>query len=285
MSPFTSVLSCLLIILADVHGHLRGKRRAQDSVLCRLTVVDLMFSFDDGDHSLRHDEQISCIPVVDGLEDDDMHPVALPKALHTENANAIRQGRLFVSISGASLENDGLQLSDSAEFEVLHRLPGHLRFLEQRHLGVVGTFSVAVVRISTTDSTPMFSRYALSDGMFGSGINLKTQYNACSFGQLQWELAPVGVIDVKVNQPISDFGSGSALVTAAQMQIKEDMNLKPFLVRNNQTSISHLADKVLMCLPPGTGNWAASAGINHWRAQFNDEWCLSLTATLHEIGE
>ena len=41
---------------------------------------------------------------------------------------------------------------------------------------------------------------------------------------------------------------------------------------------------VAMCLPSGTGNWAASAGINHYRSQYNDEWCLSLSGTMHEIG-
>jgi hypothetical protein len=28
----------------------------------------------------------------------------------------------------------------------------------------------------------------------------------------------------------------------------------------------------------------ASAGLNHWRSQYNNDWCTSLTATMHEVG-
>jgi hypothetical protein len=77
-----------------------------------------------------------------------------------------------------------------------------------------------------------------------------------------------------VNQRVAEFTSASALVTAAQKQIKNDLGI---------SSVADLAEKVLFCLPPGTpGDWIASAGMGHWRAQFNDEWCLSLTGTWTE---
>jgi len=260
----------MLLTLANVHGLLRGKRQTQDSVLCRITVVNTI------NDSGTREEQTSCISIVDSSESDDVFPVALPPDFFAENSEAIARGQLIASISGATLTDEGLQLSDDARFEVLDNLSEGLRHLEQRNLAATGTKSVAVVRISTADASPMFSSDALRIGMFGEGINLKTQYDACSFGQLHWELASVGVIDVKVNKPVSDFTSGSALVTAAQKQMKVEMDI---------ASVSDLADKVLMCLPSGTGNWVASAGVNHWRAQFNNEWCLSLTATVHELGK
>jgi hypothetical protein len=82
-----------------------------------------------------------------------------------------------------------------------------------------------------------------------------------------------GVVEVRVGQQISEFTSGTALVTAAQKQIKKDLGI---------STVSALGDKVIFCLPPGTGGWIASAGIGHWRAQFNDEYCLSLTGTSTE---
>jgi len=48
--------------------------------------------------------------------------------------------------------------------------------------------------------------------------------------------------------------------------------------------ITSLADRIMFCAPPGTGDWVAAAGLNHWRAQFNDAWCRSMTATMHELG-
>ena len=136
--------------------------------------------------------------------------------------------------------------------------------------------SVAVIRVSTSDSTPTPSRDELQSVLFSpSGINFVNQYNAISFGKLQFNLAPAGVVEIQVPSPVSSFATSIDLVIAAQEQIKSIYQIDEVAV---------LADKVLMCLPPGTGNWAASAGVNHWRAQFNDQWCTSLSGTMHELG-
>ena len=45
-----------------------------------------------------------------------------------------------------------------------------------------------------------------------------------------------------------------------------------------------LADHIMYCLPPNTMRSVAYAYINSWNSVFNDEWCLKLSAQMHEIG-
>ena len=46
-----------------------------------------------------------------------------------------------------------------------------------------------------------------------------------------------------------------------------------------------VADFVLFCVPPGSpGEWVARADSNSWRTWYNDSWCTSLSATMHELA-
>jgi hypothetical protein len=253
---------------------LRGSSLDQQlqSVVCRITVVDTMYAVPNSAPAKK--EHLSCIPIVNDEETDDVFPVVLPQDFVSAHELEIEQGRLFVSILGATLSDEGLSLAENAQFSVLESVPEHLRYLQDATF-TIGTRTIAVVRVSTTDSTPTFTANQLENGLFGDGINMKTQYDACSFGQLKWQLAEAGVMDINVGQPVSNFIDYAALVTAAQKKMKADMGI---------STVTVLADKVIFCLPPGTGNWVASAGVGHFRAQFNNDWCLSLTATMHEIG-
>ena len=216
-----------------------------------------------------NEQQISCIPIINGEETDDILDLPLPDDIADLNRASIELADLYLSIPGATIEGNSVVIPSLPVFIVLD--PPEQR--RQLSSATTGPKTLAIVRVSTSDKSPTFSANALRNGIFGNGINMKTQYEVCSFGQLQWEPASVGaegVVDVRVGQPMSEFTSGTALVTAAQKQIKNDFGI---------SSVADLGDKVIFCLPAGTGGWIASAGLNHWRAQFNDEWCLSLTGT------
>jgi hypothetical protein len=55
-------------------------------------------------------------------------------------------------------------------------------------------------------------------------------------------------------------------------------------VQYNVNKGSSQVGKIMLCLPPGTGDWAANAGDGSWRSAFNNDWCLSLPATMHDVG-
>lgn len=245
---------------------------AVTSILCRIIVLDTMFVAENSD--ITTTEQQTCIPILNDRETDLDFPINLPVSIAQKYDKEIKQGKLFVSISDSKLMNDNLVVSASSKFIVV--TDPYFRHLQERHLQVEGTKTVAVVRISTSDSSPKDSAETLKSTLFGDGINFVSQYSDCSFGKLQWKLSDAGVLDIKLPNQVTEFsGNPANLVTATQKYLKTQLNI---------ADVSQLADKVLMCLPPGTGSWAASAGVNHWRAQFNSEWCASLSGVVHELG-
>jgi hypothetical protein len=208
-------------------------------------------------------EQPTCIPIIDGMETELDFAIDLPMELHQEHRAKIAMGQLWVRIHGAELKNEQLVLSDQARYTVVR--DDGLRQLSERHLQSSGILTIAVLRISTRDAAPIATATNLTKAMFGPGITVATQYQACSMGKLQLQMVG-SVWEMQLPQAVTDFASAADLVTATQKQFK---------LQNGQ-EVSKLADKVVMCLPPGTGDWAASAGVGHWRAQFNNDWCTSL---------
>jgi hypothetical protein len=254
----------------QLRGGDHSSQGSEQEFTCRVTIVDTMFEVPTNTTSKSTNEkQISCIPIINGEETDDLLDLPLPDDISEVNKASIELADLYLSIPGATIEGNRVVIPSTPVFIVLD--PPEQR--RQLSSSTTGTKTLAIVRVSTSDKSPIFSATALRNGIFGNGINMKTQYEACSFGQLRWEPAPVGVagvVEVRVNQRVAEFATGTALVTAAQKQIKTDLGI---------SAVSDLGEKVIFCLPAGTGGWIASAGIGHWRAQFNDEWCLSLTGT------
>merc|ERR1711971_1066814 len=49
-------------------------------------------------------------------------------------------------------------------------------------------------------------------------------------------------------------------------------------------SLSSQWDLVMFCQPPGSGTWLAYVFINSWVSFYNDKWCQSVSAQIHEVG-
>lgn len=275
------------------------------SVHCRVIMVDTMYVVDDvddlnnstidspSDRLLRKRrpnittvERASCIPIVDGMETDEVYTLPdLSEGLSQEPSivERIRLGKYLLSIRNASVavNGAGLQTSEHSIYEPLHDPDRQLQ-LDNAPLEWKASMSVAIIRVSTIDAAPSDSTQYLQSLYFNpTGVNFVTQYDACSFGRFKLKAADGvgygGILDVQVNQPIANFAdSYDALINEAQNTIKA---ANPSL-----NSISDLADRIIFCLPTGTGSWAASAGVRHWRVQMNDQWCHSLTGMMHELG-
>lgn len=272
-------LSLVVVSAAETFNgkRLRARKTTPEAFCCRITNVDTMYP-SRRDEIPKEEIETACIPIFNATESDDLLQASLPHDFVGKHSDTIEQGRLFVSIIGATVQENQLVLDKNATIQVI---PDPLRHIRNLQVGStsMGIKTLAVFRIATLDSKPMFSRKELKKGLFRSdGVSIRSQLDACSFGQLKLQLAPVGVTRIKIQQNVSDFNDGSrgsSLVAAATKEIKRKLKID---------DLSSIADKVFMCLPPGTGNYAARAGVNHWRAHFNNEWCLSLTATMHEIG-
>jgi hypothetical protein len=256
----------------DAELPLGGRNLYDDhTVLCRIVLIDTSYEDMDGRSSTVSASHKVCVPVVHGVEADVDFPIYLPEEMKARHIDKIVMGQLFVLVSPATFVNDTLTVESNAEYFVVD--DRRLDHLAHRHLAITGVKTFALVRVSTSDSTPNSSLQELKDYHFGAGPNFVTQYNACSRGKLQWQLVPNGVIDVYMpNTKVTDYSNNvGGLTTAVQTYMKSN---------GYPNGVNAIADKVLMCLPPGTGTWAASAGINHWRVQMNNYWCKTLSATM-----
>jgi len=241
-------------------------------IICRITMFETMVS--EGG-IVKTEEKPRCIPIINGTESDEDFSIALPQDLIEAEKQRIEVGELIVSFDGAArLENDELVVGENPYYTVME--DEHFRHLKERHLTITKEMTVAVILVSTRDSSPTDSVSSARNALFGEGKpNFPAQYDACSFGKLKWKLSDYGIQAVTIPNSITEFKDAPSLITAVQRYLKEELDV---------IAVSQLADKVIMCLPPGTGNWAASAGVNHWRAQMNDSWCTSLSGTMHEIA-
>ena len=256
--------------------YLRAQRRPPNptnsmtsTIVCRLTIVDTLI--DDGSRSMEH---TACVPIRNGTETDDIYEIDLPQLDHT-NLALVQRGDLLLQLVDVTIEAGRILINGSSKVRRIS--PDDVYGKGSRRLmkESIGRQTVTVVRISTRDSSPIYSAVEIKTRLFGDSVGLRSQYMACSFGRLVFEPAEEGVVEVFVDADIASYENGSALVQAAQSVLRMTRQL---------SSVAELADRVLFIVPKGTGGWVASAPLNHWRSQYNDEWGLSLTATMHELG-
>jgi hypothetical protein len=144
-----------------------------------------------------------------------------------------------------------------------------------------GTRSVLVVRVVALDSSTSSNQTVLSNrifGTYGDMMNLRTGYQACSFGQLQ--LVPSantkavnGVVSVSIALNVK--GVDPSIVENAVITSLTS------LVGNPQSQFDH----VMLCLPPGTASdWLAYGYYNYYLTVYNNGACLHPSVQMHEIG-
>lgn len=244
----------------------------EKDILCRAVMEDTIYA------GGKAEERLSCIVITNGREEDDLLPIlSIPKDLEEKLVDK------HLLIKNATLSDDEIRISSPEQISIQDRPPQRLRGLSlSNNKGpIIGKYTLAVVRISTRDNPSAYTRQELFHGTFAPRqTNVMSQFKACSFGKLQWRPAQIGrelgVISVDLPYPSRSYKNDRGkILKAAQEWIRSKYNLQ---------TVSQLADRVFMCLPPNSGNFLASAGMNHFRAQFNTDWCLSLTANMHELG-
>jgi hypothetical protein len=147
--------------------------------------------------------------------------------------------------------------------------------------------TVLVLRIVAADSQTTATEVELANKIFGASgdqINLKTLYNQCSNGQLQFKpqtnnlIGTDGVYTVTLPNTFVSGASDGDIVDAALAQASTDFG---------GIALNNIADYVMVCLPPGTagGGWLAYAYVNYWLSVYNDAWCNSPSVQMHELGK
>jgi len=250
-------------------------------VICRVTRLETLYISTAPDLESTH--QLLCSPIVDDklLQIDSI--IQLPEDMAETYTREIVRGQLIVSIADATLDPVGrLELGPSPSYAVMTD-PRFDHHKERYLVSQKGTKTVAVVRISTRNSEPADSVTSIQETLFGGDssssssptISLITQIEDCSHGKLKLEQSEAGIVDITLSGRKEDYNNDAAtLVTEAQL----------FLEQEGYGPAPDLADRVIFCLPEGFGDdWAARAVMNHWRMTMNNNWCLSLSASMHEM--
>lgn len=167
-----------------------------------------------------------------------------------------------------------------------------------RKLQSVDRRKVLVVRVETTTANKASTtsdETTLSDEIFGTGddqVNLKSQYDACSFGKQIFEPAEVvnatgGVYTVNVRWSSSVDGADGF-----QNLITAELNRKLGGIPDagsGQPLANGAFDHVMYCIPPRTRyrsrlSWSAYGYLGGWLTVYNDKNCNYPSIQIHEFG-
>ena len=146
--------------------------------------------------------------------------------------------------------------------------------------------SVLVLRVVAKDAATTASEAQLSGDIFGGdweGLNLKSGFDRCSYGQLQFQpvttnkfVGTDGVFTVNI--------SNTTVAGAHENTVLNDVLVQATNVMGNHPAL--IADHVMVCLPPGTRKgWVSFASVNSWMSVYNDVWCQYPSAQMHEFGK
>ena len=223
-----------------------GSSSVTNLIFCRITVEDTIYQRDAADMHLL--EQTVCIPVIDEVEDPETYSVQLPNHITTAFHNEIKVGRLHVVIIGASIERDAITTTPGTTFSVVKE--GYDR--GQRHLQdepnyrkTFGRKRYALVRISTTDSQPIFSLDHMVKRFTDDTDGMEAQYRYCSKHQVHFEMT--GAYDIQLPSNLATYETSPRLLREAAME--------QLIMEHNIASFPEgVADHVLFCIPPGVSS-------------------------------
>jgi hypothetical protein len=267
----------LLEATGQLDTKLRGTKTRQEPLqaplLCRIIAVDVTYNKDNIFAQERNILGYECCPFEEGIESDKCYEIGITDALAEQHAKDLTHGNLVVSIQGGQVVEGYVTFPENAVMEVSSAPQS--AYSPPRRLITTGTKTLLVVRVSSNDSEVGFSTAELKDLTFNdSDVSTKSQMNNCSFGQLLLEPAYGGILDVDIN--MNTTGNVRSLVVAAATEAaRQKLGIE---------RLYQAADLILLCIPPGTGGWAAVAGTNHWLSVYNDKICGYLSVTMHEIG-
>ena len=252
----------ILSVQAKEGGSLR--RRVQDStvppLICKIGARHTTFV--QTANETFEEEDIVCIPVeVDGRPSPFEYVIDLPEDIVDEYDDLIFQGKLYVSIQGATLVDDEeVLLSPDAEFTILENGPptttmaasfaATAKVSAKDNRDATGTRTLIAFRINGKGSDPQVvdSAAKIHDALFSNGVSVSTQFNKCSVGILSWKSA--GVHDVFLPQPLSAYSSVDKARNAAISVIKDSPSFKQMHGNQDWRDVAH---NTMFIMPPK--NW------------------------------
>jgi len=238
------------------------------SILCRILLIEGL------SENQVITEETHCIPVVNSTTfEEDLalqYELQLPTDFIEHHRQALVSDKLYLQFDNVAIEDSYIDTSQASYWMVYNS--NAFLFSDffanetaTEPVGATGRRTVAIIRVRTLDVAPSYTAIVLKNLVDENKTNFRTQYQACSGGELDFE--PTLIQTVRTPRLLADYPSALSLVNEVS-QI-----------------IGKVADHVMFCLPPGTpGVWYARANTNHWKSWYNDRFCRSLSVAMHELG-
>ena len=223
-----------------------------------------------------------------------------------ENFDYMERG-LVSGVSSITLLEDSTIIDSNGTINMVGKAPQlvsgrHLRNndIRKRQLAnFMGPQTVLGVRVIASDGEPTFDEAILSSSIFDtsqSSVSLASQIKACSYDKMKLIKASNRSGKTTTNNKDVSISNGVVTIRLPTVSIGQgDAYMRNYLTTElnelfGVTAPSEIADYVIYCFPPGTytgarpGEGIAYAYINSWLSVFNDDWCLSSSLLMHEIG-
>jgi hypothetical protein len=218
---------------------------------------------------MQEQPPVICVTIVDDEEHDDfvLDDYLSRKLYDRHNFH----GDMFATMTGVAVEKKTRTLTgnDNTVITVVDAPVQHARRVMEASKG---NRTLAIVRVSARDSEFSISTQDLLDQVLNDSdgaVNVITQYRTMSHRKFQ--LVSNGVFNVFVNESMVEYPNMSGMYDDINAAAVQQLGV---------THLSALADKVMICHPPGHTNeriaWTHHLG---WRAHYKEEWCASLCAT------
>ncbi|MCX7553329.1 hypothetical protein OS175_05520 [Marinicella sp. S1101] len=147
--------------------------------------------------------------------------------------------------------------------------------------GGINERTALMIHVTANDFSTTDTPAALADSVFGTAgdeVNMTSQFDNCSYGQLQMMPAQGqnitnGVVELTINIDVEGESRGTVrnAVVAAGNQLFGSLYAQ--------------ADHIMFALPPNTeGGWIAYASINGASSTYNNRWATYVSAQMHELG-
>jgi len=276
--PALFLLPCVIAANKHTNNNLRPARKNLPSMTCHITKVYVSTAEVVG-QPLSKQQHYECSPVddINGQVSDFSYIIDLPDDFVESNNDSIMAGSLFANIPGGQVVNGAVVYPFNSDITVSPSPDSFNR--RRRRLVASGTRRVLVLRITALDTTNDYSasqlyKYVFDNSQPYTQPTLASQYAKMSFGKLNFVPTQYGVMEVHV--PINATGASTMAV--------RDAAISAVVTQYGVSSITDMAEHVMFCIPPGTGNWAGSSPVVSWRIVMNNQWCGFLSGFMHEMG-
>jgi len=162
---------------------------------------------------------------------------------------------------------------------------------QRRLTQTFGSRTVLVVLVKAPDSLQSNSVRSLANGTFGIGgqqYSVASQYSSCSAGKLNF--IPASGYPTRITNGVINIALPSSINDIYISDLENSMKIAAKVLLGINDLNNHFSH-IMFCMPRGTkikGNdaktWSAYGITPGQYSYYNNNWCKSLSAKMHELG-